>query len=172
MVKIYWCIIQHLIRCRLLPSVWCTDISASESLTSFAVMVFIVLVSLGAFDVVSLNCPFFYPLYQMMKHQNNLRTPSDTMLIALWVRRQFFADGTATSPWFCLFLFSFFGYLWSSALIARITIWSAHEPMMISYYIWNYRQIYSWRKSSGFLRHIKCIRIILKSDPVDVVAVQ
>lgn len=59
---------------------------------------------------------FFYPLYQMMKHQNNLRTPSDTMLVALWVRRQFFADGTATT-WFCP-SFSFLS-LWSSALIAR-----------------------------------------------------
>jgi len=33
-VKINWCIIQHLIRGRLLPSEWCTYISASESLTS------------------------------------------------------------------------------------------------------------------------------------------
>lgn len=153
-MKIYWCIIQHLIRCRLLLSVWCTDISASESFVSngfhfFGLSVFLTLCRLTV---------FFYPLYQMMKHQNNLRTPSDTMLIALWVRRQFSADGTSTTPCFCLFTFVFV-YVWSPALIARITIWSAHEPMMISYYIWNYRQIYSWRKSSGFLRHIKYIYV-------------
>jgi hypothetical protein len=33
-VKINWCIIQHLIRGRLLSSDWCTNISVSESLTS------------------------------------------------------------------------------------------------------------------------------------------
>ena len=86
--KVYSCIIQHLIQGRLLPSEWYTDIFASESLTSLTV-------SLGVWRCWTVSLSF--SLYQMMKPRNNLRTPSNIVLVALWVRRQLFSDDNASA---------------------------------------------------------------------------